>query len=233
MGDGAAPSRGCVADARQTHPQTRRLWSHRSGAQAVHAGWRYDAPANPGAYRSLRIYDISDSSKQNLYAALAHAQANPTDGIFDSGLAAHPSSALGLALINDSRGSTYLLIRPTRIGDLNLDGAVTISDFLQLASHFGASGAWEEGDLNYDGQITISDFLALASNFGSAYSGVASPISTGDFALLNDFASAHGVTMVPEPSTFFVFLILAFAGTLRRLQRPASTNPTLFPTARS
>ncbi|HEV8291175.1 MAG TPA: PEP-CTERM sorting domain-containing protein, partial [Tepidisphaeraceae bacterium] len=28
---------------------------------------------------------------------------------------------------------------------------------------------WQEGDLNYDGSVTISDFVDLAANFNSSY----------------------------------------------------------------
>jgi hypothetical protein len=51
-------------------------------------------------------------------------------------------------------------------GDLNRDRAVTISDFIDLASKFNQPATkWSDGDLNYDGQVTISDFIDLASNF--------------------------------------------------------------------
>ena len=51
-----------------------------------------------------------------------------------------------------------MLIRSTRIGDLNLDGAVTISDFIDLASNFnGTNKTWQEGDLNYDGKADFND----------------------------------------------------------------------------
>jgi hypothetical protein len=54
---------------------------------------------------------------------------------------------------------------------LNLDGEVTISDFIDLASKFNQPGdlTWQEGDLNYDGHVTISDFIDLAANFNSSY----------------------------------------------------------------
>ncbi|HEV8377491.1 MAG TPA: hypothetical protein VGP99_01480, partial [Tepidisphaeraceae bacterium] len=92
-----------------------------------------NSPAENGAYRSVRIYDAIDVTKQSLYAAMINAHDNPEDGIFDSGLASHPSSGLGIAFFNDPTGSQYLLIRPTRTGDLNLDGIVSIADFIDLA----------------------------------------------------------------------------------------------------
>src|SRR5204863_190872 len=80
------------------------------------------------------------------------------------------TSRIGIAKLSDLHGDPYLLIRPTRIGDLNLDGTVTISDFIDLSSNFGQSGpniTWQEGDLNYDSAVTISDFIELSANFGS------------------------------------------------------------------
>ena len=101
------------------------------------------------------------------------------------------------------------LIRPTRIGDLNLDGTVTISDFIDLSANFGASGpniTWQEGDLNYDFAVTISDFIDLSANFGASYAGGTVSVSSEDQQLLLDFAAAHSA--VPEPATL---LILAAA----------------------
>src|SRR5207248_9121704 len=117
-----------------------------------------------------------------------------------------PNAKLGIARLTDLPGDPYLLIRPTRIGDLNLDGVVSISDFIDLASNFnGINKTWQEGDLNYDGAVTISDFIDLASNFNGAYSGT---VSSGDGAeLLASFASSIGIdpsiigSAVPEPTS--------------------------------
>jgi len=101
-----------------------------------------------------------------------------------------------------------VLVRYTRIGDLNLDGTVTISDFIDLASHFNTIGGatWQMGDVNYDGSVTISDFIDLASNFNQSVSGEALGISEEDAAMLSDFASSH----VPEPATLTLVLGVAF-----------------------
>jgi T5SS/PEP-CTERM-associated repeat protein len=164
-----------------------------------------NSPSTRGSFRSLRIYSpLAD--KAALWNALTHANRpgsfDPQDGIFDSGIFSHPNSRVGLAQLNDLHGDSHLLIRPTRIGDLNLDGAVTISDFIDLASHFDQSGpniTWQEGDINYDNAVTISDFLDLASNFGASYTGETIPISPQDQQLLSSFASAYSAS-VPEPS---------------------------------
>ncbi|HEV8291420.1 MAG TPA: hypothetical protein VGP94_05835, partial [Tepidisphaeraceae bacterium] len=85
-----------------------------------------------GVFREVRIYpaDLA-GTKTALYAAIRNANVagapDPSDGIFDSGLAVHPNSKLGIARLTDAHGDPYILIRPTRIGDLNLDGQVTIS----------------------------------------------------------------------------------------------------------
>jgi hypothetical protein len=177
-------------------------------------------PATPGALRSVRVYpsllDIQQL-KGFLYAQVQNAKSNSGDGIFDSGLASHPNSALGVAQLTDDHGDSYVLIRPTRIGDLNLDGVVTISDFIDLASHFNGDGTWQEGDMNYDGKITISDFIDLASNFGGSYSGDSVPISVADQEALSIFASSIGAS-VPEPSGLLGVPLAAFI-CLRRYRR--------------
>jgi hypothetical protein len=107
---------------------------------------------------------------------------------------------LGIANLIDAHGDGHVLIRPTRIGDLNLDGNVTIADFIDLAAHFNAAGpmTWQEGDLNYDGSVTIADFIDLAANFNQSYSGEVWSISGEEQNVLSGFASAHA-NEVPEP----------------------------------
>jgi hypothetical protein len=111
-----------------------------------------------------------------------------------------------------------VLIRYTRIGDLNLDGTVSIADFLALASNFNATtgATWQKGDVNYDGAISIADFLALAGNFGQSVSGDAIPIAESDLVLLNNFAQSIGASAVPEPTSI---ASLAAAGLLLSSRR--------------
>ncbi|HEV8605723.1 MAG TPA: autotransporter-associated beta strand repeat-containing protein [Tepidisphaeraceae bacterium] len=170
-----------------------------------------NTPPTPGAFRSIHIYaaDLA-AAKASLYSGIRNAIANSGDGILDSGLAAHSGSKLGLAQVADAHGDQNIFIRPTRVGDLNLDGTVTISDFIDLASNFNTLGTatWQEGDLNYDGNVTISDFIDLASNFNASYSGETFPISDADAQLLSNFAAAHGAS-VPEPATITVLALAA------------------------
>jgi hypothetical protein len=84
-----------------------------------------------------------------------------------------------------------VLVRFTRYGDANLDGAVNLQDFNRLAANFGASGAlWSQGDFTYDGNVNLQDFNRLAANFGMS----ASP-STG--VTPQDWAALGAA--VPEP----------------------------------
>jgi hypothetical protein len=180
-----------------------------------------NSPATAGAFRSLRVYATDLAAAQtSLYAAITNAIDNPGDGLFDSGMAAHPGSRLAVIKMADLHNDQHLLIRPAAIGDVNLDGSVSIADFITLASNFGATGAWGEGDLNYDGTISIADFIDLASAFGSTYTGEVFPISAEDSAQLAEFAAAHGV-LVPEPGLIGSAAVGILLLSRRRLRIPS------------
>jgi hypothetical protein len=177
-----------------------------------------------GDFHQLRVFatDLA-AAKSSLYGTLMHAAANPGDGIIDSGLASHPNSAIGIARMTD-----HILIRPTRIGDVNLDGTVTIADFLSLAGNFNAVGAtWQEGDMNYDMAVTIADFLALAANFNSSYSGQSWEISPEDQLSLATFAESIGApAAVPEPALLGLLpTALLLSRRTRRREQLTQTNP--------
>jgi len=59
-------------------------------------------------------------------------------------------------------------IRYTLLGDVNLDGAVNITDVNALVPHYNSSGAWTAGDFNYDGQVNITDVNALVPNYNTS-----------------------------------------------------------------
>ncbi len=165
---------------------------------------------------TVTVYSSNlDAAKINLWNAIKNSNApgatDRFDGIIDSGL--HPNSGVGVAILG---GQIY--IRSTRIGDLNLDGNVSIADFIDLAVHFNQSGpgiTWQEGDINYDGSVSIADFIDLAANFNANYAGQSFPISPDDQQILSSFAASIGATSVPEPSMALLSLI-GIAYSLRR-----------------
>ena len=182
-----------------------------------------NSPITAGTFRAVHVYSADlAAAKTSLYNAIRNALGpgapDPTDGIFDSGQGFRPNSGIGLALVNDAHSDANIFIRLTRIGDLNLDGVVSISDFIDLASHFNSPGTWQEGDLNYDGQVTISDFIDLASNFNTSYTGEVFPISPQDQQALNDFAAAVGASAVPEPAALLLPMVFSLFARRRRGQ---------------
>jgi uncharacterized protein YkwD len=172
------------------------------------------------AGHALRVYSPNlASAKSSLYSAMRNVLVTPFDGILDSTLSSHVNARVGLAVVPDAHGDSHLLIRPTRAGDINLDGTVTIADFLGLAGNFNSSGVtWQEGDLNLDGNVTIADFLELAGNFNTSYSGETFPISDFEQQLLSTFAASIGAS-VPEPSAISALALGAMLLTSRRRRR--------------
>jgi hypothetical protein len=158
-----------------------------------------DLNSPAGSFRSVRIYPrfggYEPDIRAYLSALIKNAKDNPGDGIYDSGMAGG-NNQIGVGLATDAHGDQYILMRPTRIGDLNLDGSVTIADFIELASHFNQSGLWSDGDVNFDGMVTIADFIDLGANFNQNYSGESFPISDHDQQMLSAFAAS-----VPEPAS--------------------------------
>jgi hypothetical protein len=197
------------------------------------------SPSDSGAFRELRIHggSVDHSIEKALFASIANANragaADPFDGIYDSGLAAHPNSAIGISSVI----GIGLVIRPTRIGDLNLDGQVTIADFIDMATNFNSTDpfiTWQQGDVNYDGAVTIADFIDLAANFNSTYAGTVLPTSENDRALLASFASSIGAnpamigSAVPEPASLSLLSLL----TLPLLRRRQSLGDAPYARAR-
>src|SRR6185436_12593205 len=123
------------------------------------------SPGAPGQFRSVRVYasDLA-SAKKSIYGAIitANAAGAPsfTDGIYDSGLVTHFGMKLGMSQLVDAHGDNYILIRPTRAGDLNFDGVVTISDFIDLASNFNGSYAGSLGPISAEDQQLLASFAS-------------------------------------------------------------------------
>jgi hypothetical protein len=130
-------------------------------------------------------------------------------GITSSEAAADPSSiSVGYAVNGDLplgaytnfRGenvdATSILIRGTRIGDVNLDGVVNDDDVTIVSATYGqTTGAtWALGDLTYDGAVNDDDITLL----GALYDPSAPPLGG---------APAGGVAAVPEPASWLMLTL--------------------------
>ena len=103
-------------------------------------------------------------------------------GITSSTAAANPNRAVGYGeaaalftafpatFAGQSVDDTSILLRYTRYGDANLDGAVNLLDFNKLAGNFGVIGTplWTQGNFNFDDAVNLLDFNRLAANFGQS-----------------------------------------------------------------
>jgi fibronectin-binding autotransporter adhesin len=116
-------------------------------------------------------------------------------------------------------------------GDANLDGKVDGSDFSIFAPNFGlpTTLGWEAGDFNYDGKVDGSDFSAFAPNFGLQDSGTAIGLPAADYAALDAFAAANGLTIasIPEPASAAIVLLGAGALLRRWRSRRNSSLPQM------
>lgn len=76
-----------------------------------------------------------------------------------------------------SIGLDDLLIRYTRQGDADMNGAVDFDDLLRVAQNYQASTVknWADGDFNLNGIVNFDDLLLLAQNYGQSVSPAATP----------------------------------------------------------
>jgi autotransporter-associated beta strand protein len=116
--------------------------------------------------------------------------------------------------------SGQIEVKYTLLGDADLDGSVTGSDFTALVGNLGKSGrVWDQGDFDYDGSVTGSDFTDLVGNLGKSASGADVVLPAADYAAIDAFAAANGfMTDVPEPVST-VMLTLVAIGILMTRQR--------------
>ena len=90
-----------------------------------------------------------------------------------------------------------------RIGDANLNGAVSVDDMVTLRRNLGAAGGragWQNGDFDYDGLVSGRDLMLLRGHYGDRVTA----------------AAASGFAAVPEPGGPVALLALAVFGLRRR-----------------
>lgn len=113
-------------------------------------------------------------------------------------------------VLEDGRDGAALWTPPDPIeGDANLDGVVSLADFLILREHFGTSGPdvyFQQADFNGDKAVTLADFLLLRANFGNA--------GGGDAAAMDAWLGT-----VPEPATASLLAVCGGLGMLRVRRR--------------
>jgi autotransporter-associated beta strand protein len=149
-----------------------------------------------------------------------------TTGITSSAAATNSHYAIGYADGADhvvaGLSSGQIEIKYTLLGDADLDGAVTGSDFTALVGNLGKSGrSWDQGDFDYDGSVTGSDFTALVGNLGKSATGADVVLPAADYAAIDAFAAANGLMAdVPEPATIGL-MVLGGIGALGRRRRKA------------
>jgi len=109
-------------------------------------------------------------------------------GKITSSLLSNPNLTLGM-----SSTDTLITIKAALIGDLNLDGSVTIADFTTLAANFNSTAAtWESGDLNYDDMVSIADFIDLAAHFNQSLF-PAAPMAAASQQQVKPISDSHRV----------------------------------------
>jgi hypothetical protein len=102
----------------------------------------------------------SDAALNNQYASI---------GIRDNGFALaarDPMTPVEGVTVPDKS----VVVRYTWIGDMDLDGTVTVNDYLEWLYYYRFQPApenisWMTGDFNYDGQINVNDYLMLLDGF--------------------------------------------------------------------
>jgi hypothetical protein len=99
-----------------------------------------------------------------------------------------------------------VVIKPTLVGDANLDGVVNFSDFQLLAANFNQSNtSWDQGNFNYGTKTNYTDFQLLAANFNDSAS-----LDSAQFNAMNQVANSGGFNLTPNSDGLgFAFVPMA------------------------
>ena len=138
-------------------------------------------------------------------------------GIRDFGYALYnatvQSSIEGVPVESSTTGGTAsIVVKYTWMGDMDLDGKVTVNDYLEFLHYLtspppAADITWMTGDFNYDGKINVNDYLLLIGGYTAS---TGSPPSADDEQIT--------FVPIPEPATLSL-LALGTAAVLRRRSR--------------
>ena len=114
-------------------------------------------------------------------------------------------------------GSTQMvLVMPTLVGDLSLEGTVTRDDFFTVLSNYGLTPGngrgvpitWDTGDFFGENEITRDDYFTTLSNYGRSMESLGYwPAPAG-----GSLGLGSPVTVVPEPTTLALLALGGVAG---------------------
>jgi len=144
-------------------------------------------------------------------------------------LAAHGagSSFAGVAVL-----STFVLIMSTKPGDANLDGVISLDDYLQIDTAYVMSMSspdWFNGNFDGTGNITAADYALIDASFHAQSGGQADGMISLHAAEFGqdyiDALAALGPDAVPEPATLGVLATGALGLLFRRRGRFRSGAP--------
>ncbi len=106
--------------------------------------------------------------------------------------------------INNGTDFRQILVKRTLIGDTNLDGQVTSSDYFNIVANQGRIGQqWLGGDLNHDGAISPDDLALVSAHLGAGTTfatGPALPLATELPSIRQSKATRKSVTHVISSS---------------------------------
>jgi autotransporter-associated beta strand protein len=157
-------------------------------------------------------------------------------GIISSTAAANANYGVGYSDgadgIDPNLTSGQIEIAYAQYGDITLQGEVNANDFHILAGNFGypTSAGWEAGDFLYQGTVNAEDFHLLTENFGLTETGEDISMPSSDYAAIDAFAVANGLTVsgnVPEPTGLVSLTAIGLLA--RRRRRSGSLTSKIRP----
>ena len=161
-----------------------------------------------------------------------------TTGITSSIAAAMPTTtAVGIELNDNGSGAPLVLsfdgqsvqdgdvlVKYTFVGDADLSGTITSSDYTLIDNGFNSQGGpsplagWRNGDFNYDGSINGDDYTLIDNAFNTQGSVSYAADSAGPAEMVASDTDQVAIA-VPEPGAV-TLLALMSGGLLRRRIRP-------------
>jgi hypothetical protein len=105
-----------------------------------------------------------------------------------------------------------VLLRPTLVGDADLDRMVGFADLVAVAQNYGAAGGatFRQGDFNYDGSVGFADLVAVAQNYGATMpaavpaatvlpAAAAIPVIRAPLAIVRPVKGLFSVALIVKP----------------------------------